>query len=371
MQETKVKKRKGLKVMKIIVAVILVIAIASVIFIEATTRPVKDTADEIIAVGGMVASDTIDYQIDSARGLEKNPVMKIMQMVWRFCYYGDKKKHESQTPPEVDEWCDIAYIDDANRYHRLDVYTKKGNTEKLPVIIDIHGGGWMYGDKELNKYYCQALADRGFTVFNISYRLVPDVTVNEQIQDVFEALKWIQDHLDEYPCDKESIMLTGDSAGGMLASYSAVILQSAELRETFGCVDPAMDVDALLLTSPVPDMKGGAMSVYSRTLWGKDYKSKATYEYMSLDKIIDYAENMPPTYLITSSGDSLANGQTHATYELMQEKGIESCIVDYNEKDYDGESLPHVFSVLFPFDTVGSAAIDDAIEFYKSTINNK
>ncbi|UKI14322.1 MAG: hypothetical protein L6V85_09755 [Clostridiales bacterium] len=37
-------------------------------------------------------------------------------------------------------------------------------TKKLPVIIDIHGGGWMYGDKDLNAPYCEALAKRGFVV---------------------------------------------------------------------------------------------------------------------------------------------------------------------------------------------------------------
>lgn len=367
--EKSVKKHNGLKAVKVIIVVIVAIAIIAAVFIEVTTRPVDDKSDKVIAVGGMVTSDTIDYQLDSAKGLEKNPVIKIMQMIWRFCYIGDTNKHKNQTPPEVDETNNIAYIDDGNRYHTLDVYTKKGNTDKLPVIIDIHGGGWMYGDKELNKYYCQALADRGFTVFNISYRLVPDVTVNEQIQDVAEALKWIQKHLGDYPCDENSIMLTGDSAGGMLAVYSAVLMQSPELRETFGTVDAGMDIDALLLTSPVADMNSGSLSVYTKILWGKDYKDKATYDYMNLEQIIDYADALPPTYLITSSADSLANAQTHSAYELLQSKGFEAKIVDYNEKDYDGANLPHVFSVLFPFDEVGSQAIDDAVQFYRDAIN--
>lgn len=92
---------------------------------------------------------------------------------------------------------DIAYIDDGNVYHKLDVMypdnLKSG--EKLPVIIDIHGGGWMYANKDLNDNYCLSLADRGYVVFNISYRLVPDVTVNEQIQDVAYALKWIGENM--------------------------------------------------------------------------------------------------------------------------------------------------------------------------------
>ncbi len=364
-------KKKGLKVAAIIIAVILVIAIAAVIFIEVVTKPVDDQSEDAVCVGGMLTSDTIEYQSESAEGLEKNPVIKLMQMVWRFCYDGDMKKHEDQTPPEVNEYTDIAYIDDGNRYHLLDVYTPKGNTEELPVIIDIHGGGWMYADKSLNEYYCKALADRGYTVFNISYRLVPDVTVNEQIQDVAEALKWIQEHLDDYPCDSEHIMLTGDSAGGMLAIYSAVLLQSPELRETFEVVDAGMEIDALVLTSPVAYMNDGMLSVYTKPLWGSDYKEKATYEYMNLDQIIDYAQ-LPPTYLITSSDDSLAHSQTLKAYELLQSEGVETVLKDYDKDDFDEDVLlPHVFSVLYPFDTAGVETIDSALEFYNQVIEDE
>ena len=44
---------------------------------------------------------------------------------------------------------------------------------------------------------------------------MPDVNVNEQIKDVMSALKWIGENIDNYPCERENIMLTGDSAGGM------------------------------------------------------------------------------------------------------------------------------------------------------------
>ena len=50
---------------------------------------------------------------------------------------------------------------------RCDVPNNISENDKLPVIIDIHGGGWMYGDKGLNENYCRALADRGYVVFLI------------------------------------------------------------------------------------------------------------------------------------------------------------------------------------------------------------
>lgn len=366
-KETK-SKHKALKMIGIIISILLVIAIVATIFITVVTRPVDESSDKAVAVGGMITSESIDYKSESAEGLEKNPVVKIMQMVWRFINDGDAKKHEKQTPPVVEEVKDIPYLDDGNRYHLLDVYYPENTTEKLPVIIDIHGGGWMYADKNLNEYYCKSLADRGFVVFNISYRLVPDVTVNEQIQDCALALKWIGENMADYPCDTENIMLTGDSAGGQLAAYSAALIQSPELREIFDTVDPGLDITALLLTSPVANMKDGAMSVYTKALWGKDYKNKPTYEYMNLDEIIDYAK-MPPTYLITSSGDSMAHSQTLHTAEMLESKGVEVVLKDYEK--FNGKSLPHVFSVLEPFDEIGTQTIDDAVDFYREKIAEK
>ena len=364
----KKKSKRGMKILGIILAVLVGLAVVSAVFITVATLPVDENSEKVIYVGSMVKSDKVDFKSESAKGLEKNAVIKIMQMVWRFCDAGDKKKHASQTPPEnVTQISDIPYMDDGNHYHMLDVFypSDMGQFEKLPVIIDIHGGGWMYADKDLNDYYCMALADRGYVVFNISYRLVPDVTVNEQIQDCAEALKWIKENINNYPCDASNITLTGDSAGGQLALYSTIIAQSPELQEIFGTVDPDINIDKLLLTSPVSYMKGGgAFSVYTKIMWGKDYKDKATYNHMDLDEIIDYADSMPPSYFITSSGDSLANTQTHKAYELLKEKGYKTEIADYDKQAYN-QNLPHVFSVLFPFDEAGSDAIDSALEFLK------
>lgn len=363
-------KNKVMKIILIIVAVIVAIAIVATVFIAVVTRKQMDTDENIVYVGGMVESETVEYQSESAKGLEKNPVMKMMEMIWYFCAKGDAKKHEDQTPPEVEMFKDIPYIDDGNLYHMLDVYYPKdtASTDKLPVIIDIHGGGWMYATKDLNEYYCRALADRGFVVFNLSYRLVPDVTVNEQLQDVAYALKWINENMADYPCDTESIMLTGDSAGGMLSIYSEALLQSEELREIFDVVDAGLDVDALVLTSPVAYMKDGAMSIYTKLLWGTDYKDKATYNYMNLDEIVDYAQ-FPPTYLITSSGDSLAHDQTVKANELLQSKGVETVLKDYGK--FEGKSLPHVFSILEPFDEIGTETIDGSVEFYRNVIEKE
>ena len=114
-------------------------------------------------------------------------------------------------------------------------------------------------------------------------------------------------------------------------------------------------------------MKDGALSVYTKILWGGDYKRKNTYNYMNFDEIIDYATALPPTYLITSGGDTLARKQTQKLAAPLESKGVETTLKDYPK--YNGKSLAHVYSVLFPFDEAGSEMIDGAIDFYREILS--
>ena len=79
---------------------------------------------------------------------------EIFKLFWKTVERKDARRINSQTPPtEIEQFCDIQYIDDGLWQHRLDVYSKSGKLSHCPVIIDIHGGGWMYGTKEINKNF--------------------------------------------------------------------------------------------------------------------------------------------------------------------------------------------------------------------------
>lgn len=365
------KKHKGLKVLGVIILIIALIVGIGFGVIYYLTKPVDDTSDKAINVGGMLTSQSIDYKEASADGLENDLIVKIMQVSWKFCDKSDKKRMSTQTPPEnVVKVKDIPYIDDGNPYHKFDVFYPEGKIAKegLPVIIDIHGGGWMYATKDLNEYYCMELAKKGYCVFSISYRLVPDVTVNEQIKDCTEALAFIRANMKDYPANKKTVMLTGDSAGGQLALYSTILNNNPDAREIFGTVDTKLNIKCLLLTSPVTYAKsGGWFSIYTKKMWGKDYGTKSTYNYMDLNEIMELANDMPPTYFITSSGDTLAHDQTVNAYNYFVEKGYECEIEDFTDLK-EGKKLPHVFSVLDPFDEYGQKAIDNALDYYQKSL---
>lgn len=365
------KKHKGLKVLGVIILIIALIVGIGFGVIYYLTKPVDDTSDKAIYVGGMRSSQSIDYKSDSTKGLENDIIVKIMQVSWKFCDKSDKKRMATQTPPEnVVKVKDVEYLDDGNPYHKFDVFYPEGTIPKegLPVIIDIHGGGWMYASKDLNEYYCMELANKGYCVFSISYRLVPDVTVYEQIKDCTDALAYINSNMKNYPANKKTVMLTGDSAGGQLALYSTILNNNPDAREIFGTVDTKLNIKCLLLTSPVTYAKsGGWFSIYTKKMWGEDYKAKAAYNYMDLDEIMELANNMPPTYFITSSGDTLAHDQTVNAYNYFVDKGYECEIEDFTDLR-EGKKLPHVFSVLDPFDEYGQKAINNALDYYQKAL---
>lgn len=294
-------------------------------------------------------------------------LMKLFNKVWENTKKEDNARLSKQTKPDgIKEINNIPYTDDDNKYHLIDLYYPENTTEQLPVIIDIHGGGWMYGDKELNKIFCLNLAKRGFAVFNISYRLVPDVTVNEQLYDCGLALKWIGENGKNYSvCDMNNIMLVGDSAGGQLAVYSALIMSSKQLRQIFHVDDYNMELTTLTLISPVAYMNKPVFGLYTKKMWGKNYKKNETYRYMNLDSMLK-AGKLPPTFLVTSSGDSVAHKQTLTAYKDIKIYNNDTVISDYEK--FDGEDLPHVFSVVYPESKAGSRNIDEYTDFFRKYI---
>jgi len=95
----------------------------------------------------------------------------------------------------------------------LDVAYRKG-VSKLPVVIWIHGGGLTQGKAQLP----QNLLSDGFVVFGVDYRKLPDVGVDELLDDCAAAVKWSLDHIEEYGGDPDKIYMSGHSGGGYIVS---------------------------------------------------------------------------------------------------------------------------------------------------------
>ena len=290
---------------------------------------------------------------------------KIFAAFWQNTKRMDDKRIATLTvPDDLTERTDIPYLGDGHRHHQLDVYYPEGtkDTDRLPVIIDIHGGGWMYGDKELNKIYCLTLAQKGYVVFNMSYRLYPEVNVQQQLSDISFCLKWISENISSYPCDVNNIYLTGDSAGGMLAAFTAMLSESETLREAYGTIDFSLKFNAVALTSPVPRMNGAfPTSVYTKIMLGKGYEKEKWAPYINIDDTLGLGK-MPPTFMVTSSGDFLARKETQHAAAVYKSKGIDCQLMDFEK--FNGKDLPHVFPVIYPQNEESQRAIDEMLRFF-------
>lgn len=116
---------------------------------------------------------------------------------------------------------DLKYGNDER--HRLDVFTDEASKEIKPVLLFVHGGGFIAGDKhsEGSPFYSNIGAwavKNGFTGVNMTYRLAPDNPWPAGIEDIRAVVEWIKNKGEEYGLDADRIFLMGQSAGGAHAA---------------------------------------------------------------------------------------------------------------------------------------------------------
>ncbi len=116
---------------------------------------------------------------------------------------------------------DIPYRDTHGHEHRLDVWRPTGRSERLPVVLYVHGGGFSILSKETHWIMALAFARRGFVVFNINYRLAPANKYPAAIEDVCRAYTWVARNAELYGGDAERMILAGESAGANLVTALA------------------------------------------------------------------------------------------------------------------------------------------------------
>jgi len=105
----------------------------------------------------------------------------------------------------------------------LDIYRPDMASDDRPALIYVHGGGFLFGDKkDQGLPLCNHMAALGWVCFNVNYRLSPGATWPDQLQDIQAAIRWIREHASEYGIDPNFIALTGNSAGGQIASMTAL-----------------------------------------------------------------------------------------------------------------------------------------------------
>ena len=244
-------------------------------------------------------------------------------------------------PTGIKQTCNLSY-GPYGKWNKLDIYRPEAEGV-YPVIVNIHGGGFVYGTKEIYKRYCMDLARRGFVVVNINYRLAPRWKFPTPMEDIRNAFVWLAERGEDFHADTDHIFMVGDSAGAQLASQYAAILTNPAYMAHFGLSrpDPGIQLRALGLNCGLYDMKAVASS--HRQGLELDYLGKKIpNDDPRLDVMGAITSAFPPAHITTACHDFL-RPLARPMLEHLQSQGV-PCQLDVYGTEED-DTIGHVFHV--------------------------
>jgi acetyl esterase/lipase len=215
--------------------------------------------------------------------------------------------------PDVEVKHDIAYLPDGDPKHRLDIYAPREGAQNAPVLLQIHGGGWVIGNKrEQALPLMYHLASRGWICVATNYRLSPRATFPEHLIDLKSAMHWIRENISEFGGDPDFVAATGGSAGGHLSSLLALTAGDPEYQPGFESVDTR--VRACVPFYGIYDFTDAyGLQVYSglggfveRTVMKKS-QSEDQEAFRRASPLHRVHADAPPFFVIHGSHDSLAS----------------------------------------------------------------
>ena len=212
---------------------------------------------------------------------------------------------------------------------QIRVFTPAGsvsNRRSLPVLVYLHGGGWVAGSIETHDPFCRLLsALAGISIVAVEYRLAPEHPHPAALEDAETVLHWAAAHAAEWGADAKRLALGGDSAGGHLAAVVA-------MRWLIGRAEPALRAQMLLY--PVTDHPSGHHGSYAENGTGFGLEAETMRWYWELyapktnpdDPAISPLRGpvfpeLPPTLVATAQYDVLRDeGMAYA--RKLQDSGV-------------------------------------------------
>ena len=298
-------------------------------------------------------------------------------MVRRTFKKSDERRDAGITVPDtVVRYLDILYGTNP-KWESLDVYRPADREGPLPVIVSVHGGGWVYGDKELYQYYCMNLAERGFAVVNFTYRLAPEYKFPAAIDDVNMVMEWVlkPENIKEYGFDVDHIFMVGDSAGAHMASLYTCICTDPDFAARFAMYVPKRPdgrpfvPDGLALNCGVYEIRMRNANAMTKNLMKDLLPGRGTAKEMYLINVVPHVnQGFPPCYVMTANADPLAGPPAQKKFvEKLRAKGV-----PVTEKTWGTEEAPlkHVFHLNIRMEEAVRLN-DEECEFFRSLMKEK
>lgn len=276
-------------------------------------------------------------------------------------------KHDKENPFPNDKVKiseNISYLDD-NKFHLMDIYQPYNNEKILPIIINIHGGGFLLGKKEVNKLYCAELAQKGYIVFCVEYPLSPKAKIIDILNDLIIAINKINEIAKDYNGDNNNLYLTGDSAGAYLCVYLSALKNNPNLNHLLKIKNKIIPtIKGLgLISGMFYTNKFDQIGVFvPKLIYGKNYKKNYNNAYYNIEnkEIISY---LSPCFLVTNKGDFLRHYSIEFSKTLTK-YNIKYKLLNINSK----KMLPHAFVAMLPETEEAKIANNEMIEFLKNIV---
>lgn len=224
----------------------------------------------------------------------------------------------------------------------LDIHRPVALTKGGPVVVWIHGGGFVSGRRSDITNYAKILAAEGFVVVNVDYTIAPDATYPGPVRQVLTALAFLASEQDKLGLPSGKFVLAGDSAGAQLAAQTAAVITNAEFARQVGVeprVQPRQIVGALLHCG-VYDIAGmgrdGGVLGWFVGAAGWAYSGKRNWRADEYFRTMSLATHVTPAFPATFISAGNADPLAHQSVELatrLQQVGVATETLFF-ESDY-------------------------------------
>lgn len=227
---------------------------------------------------------------------------------------------------------------------RADIAVPKGNGP-FPVVVYLHGGGWVAGNPQTHRKLGMQFAEAGFLTINVDYRLAPEHPFPAGLEDCVFAIKWTADHAGQWKGDSNRIAVGGDSAGGNLTAASLTALAA----ENYSGPRPK----AAILIYGVYDFPA-TLERAKGTMDGmaKAYVGSANFPSLLKDPRVSPLGAikpgvLPPSFVVCGTADALLP-ESHAIDEALKRADIRHELHIFDE-------MPHGFLQMSNLSACGEA----------------
>ncbi|MBP5655638.1 MAG: alpha/beta hydrolase [Clostridiales bacterium] len=280
-------------------------------------------------------------------------INKIMKISGQKAYAADLERIDlSQLSDKILQVPDVHYIDDNVPEHTLDICYSDDGISK-PVLIDIHGGGFISYGKAFDQVFANVFAQHGFVVFEVDFRLAyPEYTVFDQIEDIDKAVSWVRENAEAYGGDVNRMYIAGHSSGGVLAAAEALLCLNPGMAEDYGITPRDFEFSGVFLDCGLMHFYKNSIAYNGmrRMVFPKGYKEDKRYKYLVFDENEDIAR-FPKTVLITNRKDVL-HKMTYHFEEILKRNKVQYKLFGEGSKGHTGM----VFKpVLDGYDLIGDA----------------